>query len=121
MNAHTRVDDPELTQRVARGNQSLLELYRIVDSHVEKHQEQGYEQICISLSSGIAPYHPYTERGIRNIGYPSIFSTRYESCTWEKWKGLYIDVEGYIEEREKEEKQLRHKEIDSETVQVNLE
>jgi len=61
--------------------------------------QKGKRKAVVSVS-GVVTLTGIHERTLRSVGFPGVYDDHFDACTWEKWKGLVIDLEEYFEETE---------------------
>ncbi len=79
-----------------------------------REDNQSYDVFIIRISS-LASHTPVTERTFRGWQPESILPNKYDSIEYERYKGLVVNWENYIEERKKERKQKQEQKQENES------
>ena len=74
------------------------EMYRILDKKVVEAFDKGNDMGQIRASK-MATYMEVNERTLRRNGFPDYFDEEQKGCTWKKMKGLRVNLEKYIKDR----------------------
>lgn len=94
--------------------QRITQILNTIDKVVKDKKKQGYE--FIQLSAGyVASEIGIATRTLREHGFPIHLHKNYGSCTWQKYKGLHIDIDQYLSERKKEKHQEKLQNIQENT------
>lgn len=88
-----------MTTESATRKAYINEMYTILDEKVAEAFEEGND-IGIISASEMATYMRKNERAVRRNGFPSHFDAKQKGCEWERYKGLKIDLEKYIMDRD---------------------
>lgn len=69
-----------------------------IDELVLQHHKQDIEELTISVK-GLATRLEKKRYWLNNNNFPNFMDHDYQSCTYEPYTGLIIDIPAYIEER----------------------
>lgn len=79
---------------------NMKALHDVVDLIASQDYSEGWEKRILSCTDLAA--HPDMKLGssaISKNGFPAYWRDQYESCDWQRGKGLIIELEGYLMER----------------------